>query len=99
MPLKICFISAEVAPLAKTGGLADVSGSLVKYLHDADHDVRLFTPFYSSIDRTALASQPMAGSEKIPLELGAHRYRYSVERAELPGSQAPVYLIDCPELY
>jgi starch synthase len=99
MALNICFISAEVAPFSKTGGLADVSGSLVKYLHRAHHDVRLFTPFYSCIDRAALAPQPMPGFEKIPLELGAHRYRYSVERAQLPESQAQIYLIDCPELY
>ena len=40
MPLRICFIASEVAPLAKTGGLADVAGALTKYLHAAGHDVR-----------------------------------------------------------
>ncbi|MFA9271757.1 MAG: glycogen/starch synthase, partial [Baekduiaceae bacterium] len=42
MPLRICFLASEVAPLAKTGGLADVAGALTKYLHAAGHDVRLF---------------------------------------------------------
>ncbi len=33
------------------------------------------------------------------LELGPHRYRYSLLAGYLPGSTAPVYLIDCPVLY
>ena len=39
-PLNICLASAEVTPLAKTGGLADVSAALSAYLHTAGHDVR-----------------------------------------------------------
>ena len=35
MSLRICFIASEVAPLAKTGGLADVAGALPRYLHRA----------------------------------------------------------------
>ncbi|MGB6451119.1 MAG: glycogen synthase, partial [Steroidobacteraceae bacterium] len=35
----------------------------------------------------------------IPLEVGPHRFRYSVVAARLPGSEASVYLIDCPALY
>jgi starch synthase len=46
MPIRICLIASEAAPLAKTGGLADVAGALTKYLHAAGHDVRLFMPLY-----------------------------------------------------
>ena len=35
MPLRICFLTAEMTPFAKAGGLADVSGALVKYLYAA----------------------------------------------------------------
>ena len=41
--LRVCFASSEVAPLAKTGGLADVASALPRYLHSAGHDVRLFS--------------------------------------------------------
>ncbi len=55
MSLSVCLLASEAAPLSKTGGLADVSAALTKYLHGAGHDVRLFTPLYSSIDRGRFA--------------------------------------------
>ena len=99
MSLRICHIAAEVAPFSKTGGLADVCGALTKYLHAAGHEVRVFTPLYSVIDRTALDDQPIAGLQNLPLELGSHRYRYSVRAARVPGTRAAVHFIDCPALY
>jgi len=97
--LAICLLASEVAPLSKTGGLADVAGALTKYLHADGHDVRVFTPLYSAIDRTALAPRAVAGLGGVALTLGAHRYVFAVLEARLPGSLAPVYLIDCPALY
>lgn len=99
MNLSVCLLSAEVAPLSKTGGLADVAGSLTKYLAAAGHDVRLFTPLYASIDRARFPVRPVDGLQRIPLQIGRHRYVFSVVTARLPDSGAPVYLIDCPALY
>ena len=92
-------MAAEVSPLSKTGGLADVAGALTRYLHKAGHRVRLFTPFYSLIDRSRLEIRPVDFLQDIPLEFAHHRYRYSVFEARLPGSDATAYLIDCPVLY
>lgn len=97
--MRICLIASEAAPLAKTGGLADVAAALAKHLHRAGHDVRLYMPLYSRIDRSKLDLYPVEFLRDVPLELGTHRFRYSVLTAALPGSQAPVYLIDCPVLY
>ncbi|NTV89685.1 MAG: glycogen synthase [Clostridiales bacterium] len=47
--LKILFVSAEVSPFAKTGGLADVAGSLPKALAAMGNDVRIVMPRYKSI--------------------------------------------------
>jgi starch synthase len=99
MALNVCLISSEVAPLSKTGGLADVSGALTRFLHGAGHDVRLFTPLYSLIDRSKLTLRAVEFLQDVPLELGPHRYRYSVLAGHLPGSTATIYLIDCPVLY
>ena len=99
MSLKICLVSAEVAPLAKTGGLGDVCAALTRYLHEAGHDVRVFLPLYSSIDRSKLDLRPVAALSDLTLQIGPHRYRYSVSTAQLPGSQASIHLIDCPVLY
>jgi starch synthase len=97
--LAVCLLASEVAPLSKTGGLADVAGALAKYLHADGHDARLFTPLYSSIDRAALGARPVAGLTDVPLVLGSHRYEFSVLEATLPGAGVPVYLLDCPALY
>ncbi len=48
--LKILFIASEMAPFAKTGGLADVVGTLPKYLIKLGHEVRIIIPKYSGID-------------------------------------------------
>jgi starch synthase len=97
--MRVCLIAAEAVPLAKTGGLADVAGALTKYLHAAGHDVRLFVPLYSRIDRKTLDLRPVEVMQGTAIELGSHRYRLSVYVADLPGTTAPVYLIDCPGLY
>ena len=99
MNLKICLIGSEVAPFSKTGGLADVCGALTKYLHAAGHDIRVFTPLYSAIDRTALELHPVQGLQDVPLEIATHRYRYSLIAARVPGTSATVHFIDCPVLY
>jgi len=47
--MKILFTTSEAAPFAKTGGLADVAGSLPAVLAKAGHDVRVVMPLYGSI--------------------------------------------------
>ncbi len=99
MPLRICFATAEMAPFAKAGGLGDVSGALVKYLHAAGHDIRLFLPAYASIRREGIEAYPVQFLQDVPVQIGTQRYRFSVETARLPGTQAFVYLVQCPALY
>lgn len=99
MPLRICFIASEVAPLAKTGGLADVAGALTKYLHQAGHDVRTFMPLYRQVDRRQLEIWPVDFLRDIPLQLGPHSFKFSVHTARLPGSRAMLYLVDAPALF
>jgi len=99
MPLNICFIASEVAPLAKTGGLADVAGALTRYLHAAGHDIRVFMPLYRQVDRRQLDIWPVEFLTDIALELGSHELRFSVHTARLPGSRAMLYLVDAPALF
>ncbi len=99
MALRICFVSSEIAPLAKTGGLADVAGALGRYLHRQGHDVRLFMPFHSSIDTGKLVVSPVGEAQDVSLLLGSHRVAFSLYLTHLPGSQVPIYLVHCPEFY
>lgn len=99
MPLRICFIASEVAPLAKTGGLADVAGALAKYLHADGHDIRVFMPLYRQVDRRQLDIWPVEFLRDIPLQLGPHELRFDVLTARLPGSRAMIYLVDAPQFF
>jgi starch synthase len=99
MPLRICFVTSETTPYAKTGGLADVCGALLKYLHADGHDIRLFMPAYSSIRRDQFALHAVEALQNMSLQLGSQRYGFSVLTARGPGAQNVVYLIDCPVLY
>ncbi len=48
--LKILFVSSEVDPFAKTGGLADVAGSMPQEVKNKGHDIRVVMPEYTQID-------------------------------------------------
>ena len=45
--MKVLFVSSEVDPLAKTGGLADVASSLPRALKKLGVDVRIIMPYYN----------------------------------------------------
>ncbi|MEX0708767.1 MAG: glycogen synthase GlgA [Woeseia sp.] len=97
--LKICLASAEVTPLAKTGGLADVAAALSAYLHQAGHDVRVLMPYYSSIDTSGLEIQPVDFLQRLPMRIAHREGHFSIDRTTLPGTDLPIYLLRCPELY
>lgn len=98
-PLKIAFVSAEVAPFSKTGGLADVSGALPAALQRRGHDVRVFTPLYSKIDSERFDFTPVEFLRHMRVDLGSQPVTFSVFSAKLPGSDCDVYFVNCPELY
>ena len=50
--MRIVFVSAECAPYSKTGGLADVAGSLPKEFLKMGHEVLVITPKYREIRQT-----------------------------------------------
>jgi len=99
MPLRICLVSSEVAPFAKTGGLADVSAALPRQLTAMGHDVRIFLPLYSRIGRASLELVPVATAQGVPVKLGSKEFSFDLLQTTLPNSSTPVYLIDCPALY
>lgn len=58
--MRTLFVSHEVAPFAKVGGLADVAGSLPKSLRDRGHDVRVIMPAYAMV-----LSEPSYGCQPL----------------------------------
>lgn len=50
--MNVLFLTSEAVPFIKTGGLADVAGSLPKELKKAGVDIRVVLPLYGTIDPT-----------------------------------------------
>jgi starch synthase len=98
-PLRILIVAAEVAPFAKSGGLADVAASLTRYLVRQGHDVKLLMPFYGSVQRGRWDFRPHAKLSGMRLGFGSRDVSYSVVTTKLPKSAADVLFLHANELY
>ena len=94
-PLKILAVASEVVPFSKTGGLADVMGSLPAALKRAGHDVRVVTPRYYSIDRHQRGLRYLGSMAVAMGPLGV----LSVKVLEGENDGVPVYFLDCERFY
>src|ERR1700722_13920143 len=97
--LRLCVLSSEFLPYAKTGGLADVAGALVQNLRLLGHDVHAFMPLYSSVRSAHPELQPVLGIQHIPLTIDTTEYRFPLQTASFPGTDIAMYFIDCPGMY
>ena len=92
--MRILHVASEIYPLVKTGGLADVMGSLPPALAKRGLDVRGLVPGLPGIMKgmvdlkTVLRIGPVFGAAVVTLKLG-----------RLPDSGLPAYVIDAPFLY
>jgi len=93
--MRILLAAAEVAPFAKTGGLADVAGSLPRALRALGHEVWIMLPAYSSIDLGQYGFSWKGNSVTVRIQGEDITARLLEGRLE----DVPVYLIDCPFYY
>ncbi len=92
--MDILFASSEAHPLIKTGGLADVSGSLPRTLKNSRQEVRLIMPAYPQAIAAAGALQCVA-----ELTLPVARTPVRILLGRLPNSRVRLYLVDAPEYF
>ncbi len=93
-PLRVLHVAAEVFPLVKTGGLADVVAALPVAQAELGADVRLLLPGYPAVIESVQGARPVID---IGACFGALRVRLLLGR--MPGTALPVYVIDAPYLY
>jgi len=93
--LNLLMVASEAAPYAKTGGLADVVGSLPPALHSLGHDVRLVIPWYRAVSQ--VTGQLHASRRKLAVPMGGRVFQVGYRSLENRG--VPIYFIDFPEFY
>ena len=87
--MKILFVASEAFPLAKVGGLADVTSSLAMTLQDLGHELCLMLPKYKSL-RAAI--QDSQGTDIVANFMG--RSEKATLRTTKLRKQVPVYLVE-----
>jgi len=89
---RVLMVSSEAAPLAKTGGLADVVGALPNALRSCGDEVAVVIPRYGSVDLKGCRRV----YDPLPVFLGPARFDTAIYQA---SAEFPFYLVDCPKLY
>jgi starch synthase len=91
--VKILMVGSEATPYAKTGGLADVLGSLPPALAALGHEVAVLLPRY----RITRGFDAQRIYDELPIWLGSRRFLSSVYQIVDCGVR--YLLLECPELY
>lgn len=89
--MKVLIAVTEAIPYAKTGGLADVAGSLFNELRGLGIDARLFMPLYRGIKKNFRLE--LAGP-RIKVQLGGRRYQSRIFTHE-----GRAYFVECNEFF
>ena len=88
---KILFVTSEAHPLIKTGGLADVCGSLPKALAELSQDIRLIIPNYQALKTSE--------SVRFMCSIRVDNRNINILETRMPDSQVIVWLVDYPSYF
>ena len=92
--MRILFVTSEAYPLIKTGGLADVSGSLPAALKEVGADVRILIPGYPAVLDKLINPSLLATISNLP-----HVGAINLILGEMPETRVPVMAIESVGLY
>jgi starch synthase len=93
---RVLFVSPEAAPFAKTGGLADVAGSLPDALRRQGVEVSIALPFYRMAREGEFSRRPLLTGIQVPL--GSSILTGNVLQAQTKEG-VPVYLFEREDLF
>jgi starch synthase len=92
--MRVLYATSELFPLAKTGGLADVSAALPEALARLGVDIRIAIPGYPSALDGAQHLREVA-----PLDVPHGSAKARILAGTVPGSGLPLWIVDCPALF
>jgi starch synthase len=94
---RIVLAASEVVGFAKTGGLADVAGSLPAALARRGHTCTVFLPFYRSARSAKVLIEPT--DLRLSVRIGNKQVMGSLWRSHLAASNVSVYLLEQPDYF
>lgn len=99
--LKILFVTSEVVPFVKTGGLADVSSALPQMLSELGHEVRIVIPKYGAVDDRKFKIHEIVRLKDLQVKIGDKEVVFSLKSCFLPGPRVRVqiYFLDNQEYF
>lgn len=99
--LKILFVTSEVVPFIKTGGLADVSSALPQILQELGHQVRIVVPKYGAIDERKYKIHEVVRLKDLTTEIDKKEVVFSLRSSFLIGqkTRVQIYFLDNIEYY
>lgn len=89
-------VSAEMAPFAKVGGLADVTESLSRILAKRGHDVRVVLPLYGGLDRKKLGIKVLKKIPPLSIRVGQVVHPLRIHMLGSANASVKIYLLESP---
>ncbi len=100
-PISILYISSEVEPFAKTGGLADVAGAFPQLIRELGHDIRIFLPKYGFVGDRKFNIYDVIRLRDIPISIGDKTETASIKSSFITNQRVKVqvYFFDLPKYF
>jgi len=98
---KVLFVTSEVYPFVKTGGLADVSSALPQSISEMGHEVRIVVPKYGAVDERKFKIHEVVRLKDLQIKIGDKDVTFSLKSCFLPGQKVRVqiYFLDNNEYF
>ncbi|MDZ4711998.1 MAG: glycogen synthase GlgA [bacterium] len=97
----VLFVTSEVFPYSKTGGLADVSNSLPQVLNSLGNDVRIVSPKYGPLDERRLQIHEIKRLKELKLDVNGKDTKFSIKSSFIHGknTKAQMYLLESQDYF
>lgn len=97
----VLFVTSEVFPYSKTGGLADVSNSLPQALNSLGNDVRIISPKYGQLDERRLQIHEIKRLKELKINVNRKDTRFSIKSSFIHGknTKAQMYLVESNDYF
>jgi len=97
----VLFVTSEVFPYSKTGGLADISNSLPQALNSLGNDVRIVSPKYGQLDERKLQIHEIKRLKDLKITANGKETKFSIKSSFIHGknTKAQMYLLESQDYF